>query len=108
MIEPEETRKEPYLVETWHAEPARIDLAVTPELRVQEVRVQDVRAQESRDLKTRAMGSPLPAGTPRSGQEQAYRAAPPQGRALSTTSSTSSEDHGMQRARGVLRQAMPC
>ena len=117
MIEPEETRKEPYLVETWHAEPARIDLAVTPELRVQEVRVQDVRAQEvraqdvraqeSRDLKTRAMGSPLPAGTPRSGQEQAYRAAPPQGRALSTTSSTSSEDHGMQRAMGVLRQAMP-
>jgi len=91
MIEPEETRKEPYLVETWHAEPARTDLTVT-----------EVNPQESRDVKTRAVGSPLPAGTPRTGQE--YRPVPPQGRALSTTSP---EDHGMQRAMGVLRQAMP-
>jgi hypothetical protein len=114
MLEPEETRKEPYLVETWHPESARSDLAVKPELRnqevrvqevrVQEVRVQDVRVQESRENRVRTAGSPLPAGNPRSAPDPVFRAAPPQGRALSTTSP---EDHGMQRAMGVLKQAMP-
>ena len=93
MIEPEETRKEPYLVETWHAEPVRTDLAVTPE----------GRAPENRDVKARMTGSPLPVGSGRPGQEPAYRTAPPPGRSLTNTS----EDHGMQRAMGVLRQAMP-
>src|SRR5258708_38519121 len=75
MLEPEETRKEPYLVETWHPESARSDLAVKPELRnqevrvqevrvqevrVQEVRVQDVRVQENRENRVRTAGSPLP------------------------------------------------
>jgi hypothetical protein len=98
MIEPEETRKEPYLVETWHTEPARTDLAVNQEIRIQESRV------ESRDLKSRTVGSPLPAGTGRLGQEPGYRIAPPQGRSLQ---GGSSEDHGMARAMGVLKQAMP-
>jgi hypothetical protein len=93
MIEPDETRKEPYLVETWHPEPSRGDLAMTPE----------VRAQENRESKAKAVGSPLPAGTSRPAQDPFYRTPLPQGRGLSGTS----EDHGMQRAMGVLRQAMP-
>ena len=93
MIEPEETRKEPYLVETWHTEPARTDLTVT-----------EVKPQEARDAKSRTVGSPLPAGTPRQSQELGYRTVAPQGRALS---GPSSEDTGMQRAMGMLRQAMP-
>ena len=114
MLEPEETRKEPYLVETWHPEPARSDLAVKPEIRTQEVRVQEVRVQEVRvqdvrvqdrsENRVRTAGSPLPAGNSRSAPDPVFRAAPPQGRALSTTSN---EDHGMQRAMGVLKQAMP-
>lgn len=94
MIEPEETRKEPYLVETWHPDSLRSDLAAKPE----------VRTQDSRDIKMRATGSPLPAGTARSVQEPLYRPVPPQGRALSTSSA---EEYGMQRAMGVLKQAMP-
>ena len=94
MIEPDETRKEPYLVETWHTEPSRSDLAMNPE----------VRAPENREVKGKAVGSPLPAGTPRSPQDTFYRAAPPQGRGLSASAA---EDHGMQKAMGVLRQAMP-
>ncbi len=94
MIEPEEARKEPYLVETWHTEPARTDLAVSQELRV----------HESREARERTVGSPLPVGTPRPGQESGYRTVPPQGRALS---GNSPEDHVMQRAMGVLKQAMP-
>jgi hypothetical protein len=93
MIEPDEARKEPYLVETWHTEPVRTDLTVT-----------EVRPQENRDGKSRTVGSPLPAGTARQSQELGYRTVAPQGRALS---SPSSEDTGMQRALGVLRQAMP-
>jgi hypothetical protein len=95
MIEPEETRKEPYLVETWHTEPARTDLAVNQEIRIQESRM------DSRDAKPRAMGSPLPAGP---GGEPGYRIAPPQGRSLQASSP---EDHGMARAMGILKQAMP-
>ncbi|KAA6461788.1 hypothetical protein DYQ86_09005 [Acidobacteria bacterium AB60] len=93
MIEPEETRKEPYLVETWQREPARNDLTIN-----------EVHGQESRDSRTRAVGSPLPMGSPRAGQEPAFRPAPPQGRSLS---GTSADDHGMQRAMSVLKQAMP-
>jgi hypothetical protein len=94
MIEPEETRKEPYLVETWQREPARNDLTIN------EVHGEG-RAPENR---TRAVGSPLPVGTSRLGQEPVYRPAPPQGRSLSTGSA---DDTGMQRAMGVLKQAMP-
>lgn len=109
MVEPDETRKEPYLVETWHPDAGRIDLAVKPEvrtqdLRVQEVRVQEARVQDTRDSKARTVGSPLPAGSSRSVPDPVYRAVPPQGRALSTTAP---EDQGMQRAMGVLKQAMP-
>jgi hypothetical protein len=94
MIEPEEARKEPYLVETWHTEPVRTDLTVT-----------EVKPQENRDGKSRTMGSPLPAGTARQTQELGYRTVAPQGRGLS---GASSEDSGMQRAIGsIFRQAMP-
>src|SRR5579863_2369405 len=93
MIEPEETRKEPYLVETWQREPARADLTIN-----------EVHGQESRETRTRAVGSPLPVGTGRAGQEVSYRTTPPQGRALSAGSP---DDTGMQRAMGVLKQAMP-
>jgi hypothetical protein len=93
MIEPEETRKEPYLVETWQREQARNDLTIN-----------EARAEESRDTRTRAVGSPLPMGSPRAGQEPAYRAAPPQGRALA---GGSPDDSGMARAMSVMKQAMP-
>ena len=93
MIEPEETRKEPYLVETWQREQARNDLTIN-----------EAHAEQSRDTRTRAVGSPLPMGTARAGQEPAYRSAPPQGRALA---GGSQDDNGMQRAMGILKQAMP-
>lgn len=93
MIEPEETRKEPYLVETWQREQARNDLTIN-----------EARAEESRDTRTRAVGSPLPMGAPRAGQEPGYRAAPPQGRALAAGSP---DDSGMARAMSVMKQAMP-
>ena len=93
MIEPEETRKEPYLVETWQRDPARSDLTIN-----------EVHGQENRDARTRAVGSPLPVGSGRPGQESLYRSAPPQGRSLS---GGSVDDTGMQRAMGVLKQAMP-
>ena len=100
MFEPEETRKEPYLVETWQREPARSDLTIN-EARGE---VQgDPRAPESREARTRAVGSPLPVGSSRSGQEM-YRTVPPQGRSLA---GGSPEDTGMQRAMGILKQAMP-
>jgi hypothetical protein len=113
MIEPEETRKEPYLVETWHTEPARNDLAGSPEMRGvnPEIRIQESRPEnrvenrvDNRDVKSRPVGSPLPAGTGRPGQEQVFRSAPPQGRSLQANSP---DDHGMARAMGVLKQAMP-
>ena len=93
MIEPEETRKEPYLVETWQREPARNDLTIN-----------EAHGQEVRETRTRAVGSPLPTGTARSIPEAGYRAVPPQGRSLT---GGSPEDTGMQRAMGMLKQAMP-
>ncbi len=93
MSEPEETRKEPYLVEGWHAEPSRGDLAVNPE----------GRTQAGREAQPRAMGSPLPVGSAGRPMEHGYRPTPPPGRSL--TSGT--EENGMQRAMSVLKQAMP-
>jgi hypothetical protein len=93
MIEPDETRKEPYLVETWQRDPARNDLTIN-----------EAHGPDSRETRTRAVGSPLPTGTSRSIPEAGYRTAPPQGRSLS---GGSSDDTGMQRAMGVLKQAMP-
>jgi hypothetical protein len=93
MIEPEETRKEPYLVDTWQRDSARNDLTIN-----------EVHGQENRETRTRAVGSPLPVGTGRTIPEASYRTAPPQGRALM---GGSPDDTGMQRAMGMLKQAMP-
>lgn len=93
MIEPEETRKEPYLVETWQREPARNDLTIS-----------ETQGAENRESRTRAVGSPLPVGSGRGNQEAVYRPAPPQGRSLS---GASGDDSGMQRAMSVMKQALP-
>lgn len=96
MSEPEELRKEPFLVETWHTDNPPSELPGRT----------DERALNGREPLARPAGSPLPMGsTGRPLQDQSIRPVSPQGRAL--PGPLSAEEPGMQRAMGMLKQAMP-